>query len=267
MASFFDFQDELAESRRQARAKPEAIGEPLTVSQLTARIDGVIRGGFPAPVLVKGEVSNFKSHNSGHAYFTLKDALAVSDVSITTSDQKKAAAADIRIAPYDMDLAVIYVDGIYGKAASLNYSDVPFKGEDVVALGEQPVGLRTIESIEHAPQLGAGFFLRQIGWKIAQQILRQVELAALPLHAGEAGQLAQIRRLDRDRETVEQGIVSKALGINQASSAGIEAKSRLFCPYSCQAGSIRCGTAGQLNKPQLRGLVNHFSGFRRWWRG
>ncbi len=71
----------------------------------------------------------------------VKDALGVSDVTITTNGQEKATASDIRIAPHDMDLAVIIVSGTYGKPASLNYSDVPFKGEDVVALGS-PLGLQ-----------------------------------------------------------------------------------------------------------------------------
>jgi exodeoxyribonuclease VII large subunit len=47
----------------------------MTVSQLTALIDGALRAKLPASVLVKGEVSNANLHRaSGHFYFTLKDA-------------------------------------------------------------------------------------------------------------------------------------------------------------------------------------------------
>jgi len=44
----------------------------LTVSELTHRIKRVVESGFPS-VYLQGEVSNFKRHTSGHAYFTLKD--------------------------------------------------------------------------------------------------------------------------------------------------------------------------------------------------
>lgn len=50
--------------------EPEA---PLTVTELTRRIKAVLDAGFP-DVLVRGEISNFKHHTSGHMYFTLKDA-------------------------------------------------------------------------------------------------------------------------------------------------------------------------------------------------
>ncbi len=46
---------------------------PLTVSELTAALKGVLEENFPE-VLVKGEVSNWRPAASGHVYFTLKDA-------------------------------------------------------------------------------------------------------------------------------------------------------------------------------------------------
>jgi len=45
---------------------------PLTVSQLTAQIRGALENRF-ASVWVEGEISNFKSADSGHWYFTIKD--------------------------------------------------------------------------------------------------------------------------------------------------------------------------------------------------
>jgi exodeoxyribonuclease VII large subunit len=44
----------------------------LSVSELTSRIKKLIEGRF-VDVWVEGEISNFRSHSSGHWYFTLKD--------------------------------------------------------------------------------------------------------------------------------------------------------------------------------------------------
>src|SRR4051812_39284911 len=48
---------------------------PVSVSELTQQIRGAIEKRF-ASVWVEGEVSNFRAHNSGHWYFTLKDEFA-----------------------------------------------------------------------------------------------------------------------------------------------------------------------------------------------
>ena len=50
----------------------ESPSQALTVSQLTARLKGVMEGAFPL-VWVSGEISNYKQASSGHVYFTLKD--------------------------------------------------------------------------------------------------------------------------------------------------------------------------------------------------
>jgi len=47
---------------------------PITVSQLTALIQGAIESALPQTLHVAGQISNFKRHSSGHLYFTLKDA-------------------------------------------------------------------------------------------------------------------------------------------------------------------------------------------------
>lgn len=47
--------------------------EPLTVSQLTACLKGVIEESFPT-VWVEGEISNLARPRSGHLYMTLKDS-------------------------------------------------------------------------------------------------------------------------------------------------------------------------------------------------
>lgn len=46
--------------------------EPLTVSELTGRIRGLLGDAFPR-VLVQGQVSNLRAQRSGHLYFSLKD--------------------------------------------------------------------------------------------------------------------------------------------------------------------------------------------------
>ena len=47
--------------------------KPLTVSELTVLIKQTLEGRFTQPVCVVGQISNYKLHSSGHAYFTLKD--------------------------------------------------------------------------------------------------------------------------------------------------------------------------------------------------
>ena len=48
--------------------------EPITVSQLNKYIKDKVAGDeFLNNVYIKGEISNFKHHYTGHMYFTLKD--------------------------------------------------------------------------------------------------------------------------------------------------------------------------------------------------
>jgi exodeoxyribonuclease VII large subunit len=49
--------------------------QPLSVSELTDHIKGLLEGAFPS-VWVSGEVSNFARPRSGHCYLTLKDESA-----------------------------------------------------------------------------------------------------------------------------------------------------------------------------------------------
>jgi exodeoxyribonuclease VII large subunit len=53
----------------------ETERRPVSVSELTAQIRGALEKRF-AGVWVEGEISNFRAHNSGHWYFTLKDEFA-----------------------------------------------------------------------------------------------------------------------------------------------------------------------------------------------
>src|SRR6185369_15682158 len=61
---------------------------PISVSELTTQIRGAIEKRF-ASVWVEGEISNFRAHNSGHWYFTLKDEFAqVRSVCYRSSNQR-----------------------------------------------------------------------------------------------------------------------------------------------------------------------------------
>ncbi len=46
--------------------------KPLSISELTARLKIVLEGGLPA-LWIRGEISQFTGHRSGHSYFTLTD--------------------------------------------------------------------------------------------------------------------------------------------------------------------------------------------------
>ena len=105
---FFEFREKLTTPRRTApvaavpatSVAPQAgqpAPKPLTVSQLTDRIDDVIQSGLPGSVLVQGELSNFNHHKgSGHFYFTLKDAKSCIDCVMFRSD-----AARVKFTPED----------------------------------------------------------------------------------------------------------------------------------------------------------------------
>src|SRR5436305_681679 len=59
-------------------AGPGSNQPEYTVSELSAALKRSIEDGF-AQVRVRGEISGFKRHGSGHCYFALKDADAVLD--------------------------------------------------------------------------------------------------------------------------------------------------------------------------------------------
>jgi exodeoxyribonuclease VII large subunit len=96
--NFFEFREQVtAPKRKPAAVKPLAAShagagagagtDALTVSQLTSQIDRAVRSGLPAPVLVRGELSNYRpTKSSGHVYFTLKDAGACIDCVMWKSD-------------------------------------------------------------------------------------------------------------------------------------------------------------------------------------
>lgn len=63
---------------------------PLTVSELAGSLKRVIEGEF-GKVRVRGEISGFKRHASGHCYFTLKDDAACIDAVVWRSSAQAMA--------------------------------------------------------------------------------------------------------------------------------------------------------------------------------
>lgn len=51
----------------------EPARQPLTISELTRMVKGLLEGQFPQGCCVTGEVSNLTRSGMGHTYFTLKD--------------------------------------------------------------------------------------------------------------------------------------------------------------------------------------------------
>lgn len=49
------------------------VGEPLSVSIFLTKVKDMLDGEFDAELRIKGEVSSFKSYDSGHWYFAIKD--------------------------------------------------------------------------------------------------------------------------------------------------------------------------------------------------
>ena len=67
----------------------------LSVSELSFALKRTVEGAFDH-VRVRGEISGFKRHGSGHCYFTLKDDAACIDAVIW-----RGQAGQLRFAPED----------------------------------------------------------------------------------------------------------------------------------------------------------------------
>jgi exodeoxyribonuclease VII large subunit len=67
----------------------------LSVSEVTRAIKSTLEGQYRT-VWIKGEISNFKPHSSGHCYFSLKDAKAM-----ISATMFRSSAATLRFKPRD----------------------------------------------------------------------------------------------------------------------------------------------------------------------
>jgi len=100
-----------AERTQTGSGAPKSDGpEPITVSQLTNRIDRIIKGAIPETLHVRGQLSNFNEHqSSGHLYFTLKDANSCIDCVMFQSE-----AARLKFTPEDgMEMVASGRLGVY----------------------------------------------------------------------------------------------------------------------------------------------------------
>lgn len=89
-ADFFQFHAKVARPRAAPAAIPAKEEKPLTVTELTGKIERAIKSGLPPAVLVRGEVSNYgRNKSSGHVYFTLKDPGACLDCVLFKSDAER----------------------------------------------------------------------------------------------------------------------------------------------------------------------------------
>ena len=127
-SGFFDFHEQVRPKRRTEQPTPAQPGpsltgadasivrnpgpQPLTVSQLTNRIDRTLRTGIPETLHVRGEVSNLRPNQaSGHVYFTMKDAANCIDCVMWKSD-----AARLKFTPTSgIELLATGTVGVYGK--------------------------------------------------------------------------------------------------------------------------------------------------------
>lgn len=61
----------------------------LSVSQITALIKKALEEHLPARLIVKGQISDWKRHQSGHCYFLLKDTVSILPCVLWSSQYKK----------------------------------------------------------------------------------------------------------------------------------------------------------------------------------
>jgi exodeoxyribonuclease VII large subunit len=111
---FFEFREKMT-ARPRAAAQPPIPSDPsgaISVTDLTNRIDRVLKENFAESLLVRGELSNFsRNAASGHLYFTLKDAQSCIDCVMWKSD-----AIRLKFAPTEgMELIVTGRLSVYGK--------------------------------------------------------------------------------------------------------------------------------------------------------
>ncbi|HST37419.1 MAG TPA: exodeoxyribonuclease VII large subunit [Allosphingosinicella sp.] len=95
MSSTFMDTDPFADAGLLATESPGDNAPPFTVSELSAALKRTVEDGF-GHVRVRGEISGFKRHGSGHCYFTLKDDAACIDAVIW-----RGQAGSLRFQPED----------------------------------------------------------------------------------------------------------------------------------------------------------------------
>ena len=81
-----------------ANSRPGDNSPELTVSELAGSVKRVVEGAF-GQVRVRGEISGFKRHASGHCYFTLKDDSAPASTRSSGAGRPERSPSAPRTAP------------------------------------------------------------------------------------------------------------------------------------------------------------------------
>ncbi len=110
--NFFDFREKVTAKSPKPYAAEKDPSSALTVTQVTAKIEQTLKTGLPATLLIRGEVTNLSLHRqSGHLYFTLKDAGACIDCVMFRS-----AAEKLKFEPQDgIELLASGSVGVYAQ--------------------------------------------------------------------------------------------------------------------------------------------------------
>lgn len=89
----------------------------ITVTDLNAYIkDKIDNDEFLSEILIKGEISNFKNHYSGHMYFTLKD-----EKSLIKCVMFKTSAGRLNFMPKDgMKVVIIGSISVYERDRNIS---------------------------------------------------------------------------------------------------------------------------------------------------
>lgn len=91
MTRAWDPAADLAYDRRGARDTPDPA-EVASIAELTGAAKEIIEGAFPM-MWVRGEVTDFKPHRSGHWYFALRDSTAQVRAVVWSRDRLRIPAA------------------------------------------------------------------------------------------------------------------------------------------------------------------------------
>ena len=135
---------------------------PLTVSELVGQARALLEGQFPS-LSVKGEISRFLHHGSGHMYFQLKDAGASVSAVMFRSDNRR-----LRFQPEDgMDVLLEGRISLYEPRGQFQ----------LIATHMEPLGVGSLH-----------LALEQLKKRLAAEGLFEQErkrpIPALPLHIG-----------------------------------------------------------------------------------
>ncbi len=107
-----------------AAESPRANLPEYTVSELSAAVKRSLEQGF-SYVRVRGEVSGFKRHGSGHCYLSLKDSEAVLDAVIWRATAQRASSlAACTIQAETETPAALAADSIRARSAGVMLIDI-----------------------------------------------------------------------------------------------------------------------------------------------